>query len=156
LPNYTTGILLQPLSIPGAGSTARWVRDVFDHPFEEEFVTKLRDQDPQWQVDVEDIAKLHLAALAFDDVQNERLLGFAHRFNYNSFLQSFRILAPQRTFPADSPGQREASTTLETRRSVELLQRFGAEGWVPFEESVRRSCLDMYGDGFMVFDGRIG
>ena len=34
LPNYTTGIVLQPLSIPGAGSTARWVRDVFDHPYE--------------------------------------------------------------------------------------------------------------------------
>lgn len=141
LPNYTTGVVLQPLGIPGAGSTARWVRDVFDNPFEESFVTKIRDQDPQWQVDVEDIAKLHLAALIFPDVTGERLLGFAHRFNYNSFLRVFRSLAPERTFPQDDPGQRQSSTIVECQRSIELLQRFGGRGWLSFEESIRRSCL---------------
>jgi nucleoside-diphosphate-sugar epimerase len=156
LPNYTSGIILQPLSVPGAGSTARWVRDVFDHPFEEEFVKKLRDQDPQWQVDVEDIAKLHLAALTFPDVHNERLFGFAHRFNYNSFLEVFRNLAPGRTFAADEPTQQQSSTIVETKRSVELLRRFGGQGWVPFEESVRRSCLGTYGEEFSVYDGRLG
>jgi nucleoside-diphosphate-sugar epimerase len=156
LPNYTSGILLQPLSIPGVGSTARWVRDVFDHPFEEGFVTKLRDQDPQWQVDVEDIAKLHLAALTMNDVQNERLFGFAHRFNYNNFLQAFRALAPKREFAADEPGQQQPSTTIDNARSVELLRRYGADRWVPFEESVRRSCLGTYGDGFGAYDGRLG
>lgn len=141
LPNYTTGVVLQPLSIPGIGSTARWVRDVFDHPFEEAFVTKLRDQDPQWQVEVEDIAKLHFAALTFADVQGERLLGFSHRFNYNSFLRVFRELAPERKFPQDDPNQHEASTILNCARSLELLQWLGGSGWVSFEESVRRSCL---------------
>lgn len=141
LPNYTTGVLLQPLSIPGVGSTARWVRDVFDNPFEEAFVTKLRDQDPQWQVDVEDIAKLHIAALTLPDVNGERLFGFSHRFNYNSFLRVFRELAPERSFPQDDPGQREASTTLDCARSIELLQKLGGNGWMSFEESVRRSCL---------------
>ncbi|KAF2628313.1 NAD(P)-binding protein [Macroventuria anomochaeta] len=153
LPNYTSGIVLQPLSIPGAGSTARWVRDVYDHPFEKVFVSKLRDDSPQWQVDVEDIAKLHLATLTFDDVSNERLLGFAHRFNYNSFLQTFRKLAPEREWPADRSGLELPSTVIENKRSIELLRRFGANGWVPFHESVRRSCLDEYGDGFAVFDG---
>jgi nucleoside-diphosphate-sugar epimerase len=154
LPNYTSGIILQPLSVPGAGSTARWVRDVFDHPFEEDYVTKLRDQDPQWQVDVEDIAKLHLAALTFDDVSGERLFGFAHRFNYNSFLQTFRSLAPEQTWPADEDSQQQASTIVENSRSIELLRRFGAEDWVPFDESVRRSCLGQYGDKFAVFSGQ--
>lgn len=155
LPNYTSGMILQPLSIPGAGSTARWVRDVFDHPFEDEFVSKLRDDSPQWQVDVEDIAKLHLAALAFEDVQNERLFGFAHKFNYNSFLRSFGNLAPERKWPALLTGLSLPSTINENGRSIELLRRFGADGWVPFEESVRRSCLDEYGDGFAAFDGTI-
>src|SRR5690242_8510203 len=54
LPNYTSGIILQPLETPGAGSTARWVRDMYECPFEEEFVAKLRDDSPQYQVDVED------------------------------------------------------------------------------------------------------
>jgi nucleoside-diphosphate-sugar epimerase len=156
LPNYTSGIILQPLDIPGAGSTARWVRDVYDHPLEERFVEKLRDQDPQWQVDVEDIAKLHLAALTFSDVNNERLFGFAHRFNYNSFLEVFRSLAPERTFAADEPTQQQPSTTIDNERSIELLKRFGGQGWVPFEESVRRSCLDTYGHGFGAYDGRLG
>lgn len=155
LPNYTSGIILQPLSIPGAGSTARWVRDVFDHPFEEGFVTKLRDQDPQWQVDVEDVAKLHLAALTFDDVANERLFGFAHRFNYNSFLQAFRSLAPERKWPADESGQEQPSTMVDNKRSIELLKRFGAKGWIPFDESVRRSCLNKYGSEFSALEEHI-
>ena len=153
LPNYTSGMILQPLSIPGAGSTARWVRDVFDYPFQEEFVAKLRDDSPQWQVDVEDIAKLHLAALVFDDVRNERLFGFAHRFNYNDFLRVFRNLAPEREWPLDKIELEQPSTIVDTRRSIELLRRFGSEGWVPFDESIRRSCLDEYGDGYAGFNG---
>lgn len=153
LPNYTSGIILQPLSVPGAGSTARWVRDVFDHPFEEDFVAKLRDDSPQWQVDVEDVAKLHLAALTFDEVDGERLFGFAYPFNYNSFLQVFRSLSPERTFPADEPGKQQPSTIVDNRRSIELLKKFGANGWVPFEESVRRSCLGTYGDDSSAFEG---
>lgn len=153
LPNYTSGIVLQPLSIPGAGSTARWVRDVFNHPFEEQFVSRLRDDNPQWLVDAEDVAKLHLATLTFEDVRNERLFGFAHRFNYNSFLQVFRSLAPQREWPADKVGLELPSTTIKNERSIELLKRFGEGGWVPLHESVRRSCLDEYGDGFDAFQG---
>jgi nucleoside-diphosphate-sugar epimerase len=156
LPNYTSGIILQPLSVAGAGSTARWVRDAFDHPSEEEYVAKLRDDSPQWQVDVEDIAKLHLAALIFDEVNGERLFGFAFPFNYNSFLRVFRNLAPDRMFPADEPGKRKPSTTVDFQRSIELLRKFGANGWVPFEESVRRSCLGTYGDGFVGYNGFVG
>lgn len=152
LPNYTSGIVLQPMEIPGAGSTARWVRDVYDHPLEENFVAILRDDAPQWQVDTEDIAKLHLAALVFEDVSNERLFGFAHKFNFNSFLHVFRQLAPERDWPADRPGLKLPSTAIENGRSVELLRRFGASGWVPFQESVRRSCLNEYGLDFAGFD----
>lgn len=153
LPNYTSGIVLQPLSIPGAGSTARWVQDVYDHPFEEEFVSKLRDDSPAWQVEVEDVAKLHLAALCFDDVTDERLFGFAHKFNYNSFLKVFRELAPERNWPKDRDGLEWPSTIVNNKRSIELLRRFGADGWVPFDESVRRSCLSQYGERFTPFDG---
>ncbi|KNG50440.1 aldehyde reductase ii [Stemphylium lycopersici] len=155
LPNYTTGIVLQPLSILGAGSTARWVRDVFDHPFEEEFVSKLRDDSPQWQIDVEDVAKLHLAALIFEDVKNERLFGFAYKFNYNSLLGVFRELAPERQWPKNRQELQLPSTMVENARSIELLRRFGAGGWVPFFESVRRSCTNEYGDGYADHRGDI-
>lgn len=113
----------------------------------------LREDAPQWQVDVEDIAKLHLAALTFRDVSNERLFGFAHKFNYNSFLQVFRELAPGRDWPADRAELEQPSTIIECGRSVELLQRFGTSDWVPFQESVRRSCLNEYGPGFAAYDG---
>ncbi|KAF3009737.1 hypothetical protein E8E13_009265 [Curvularia kusanoi] len=155
LPNYTSGIILQPMAIPGAGSTARWVRDLYDHPFEETFVSILRDDAPQWQVDVEDIAKLHLASLTFEDVRNERLFGFAHKFNYNSFLQVFREVSPEREWPADCPELKQPSTSVECKRSVEILQRFGASDWVPFRESVRRSCLNEYGSGFAAYNGSL-
>jgi nucleoside-diphosphate-sugar epimerase len=156
LPNYTSGIILQPLSVAGVGSTARWVRDVFDHPSEEKYVAKLRDDSPQWQVDVEDVAKLHLAALTFEEVNGERLFGFAFPFNYNSFLQAFRSLAPEREYPSDEPGKQQPSTLVDNRRSIALLKKFGASGWVPFDESVRRSCLGIYGDGYGIYNGRLG
>jgi nucleoside-diphosphate-sugar epimerase len=156
LPNYTSGIILQPLGVPGAGSTARWVRDVFNHPSKEEYVAKLRDDSPQWQVDVEDVAKLHLAALVFEEVNGERIFGFAFPFNYNSFLRVLRSLAPEREFPPDERSKQQPSTVVDNQRSIAILKKFGANGWVPFEESVRRSCLGTYGDGFSVYIGRLG
>jgi hypothetical protein len=99
---------------------------------------------------------LHLAALIFDEVNGERLFGFAFPFNYNSFLHVFRNLAPDRMFPHDEPGKKEPSTIVDNQRSIELLQKLEANGWVPFEESVRRSCLGTYGDGFSAYSGLPG
>jgi hypothetical protein len=45
---------------------------------------------------------------------------------------------------------------VDNQRSIAILKKFGANGWVPFEESVRRSCLGTYGDGFSVYNGRLG
>lgn len=144
LPNYTTGCILQSRSMPGAGSTARWVRDAYERPFEEEYISKIRDQQAQWQVDVEDVARLHLAALLHDDVVGERLLAFGTAFNYEEFLKVFREMAPERLFPVpeDVEGEMWPATVVETSRSVELLKRFGQNGWTSFDESVRRTCLD--------------
>ncbi|KAJ4993174.1 Aldehyde reductase 2-like protein 1 [Stagonosporopsis vannaccii] len=136
------------MEIPGAGSTVRWVRYVHDFPSEVVFVAKLRDDSPQYQVDVEDIAKLHLAALAFEDVCDERLFGFAYKFNYNSFLRVLRELSPEREWLADDMGLGLPSMVIEDKRSIELLKRFGAKDWVPFEENIRRSCLGEYGQEF--------
>ncbi|CAN9182394.1 unnamed protein product [Alternaria alternata] len=126
-----------PLSVAGAGSTARWVRDAFDHPSEEEYVAKLRDDSPQWQVDVEDIAKLHLAALIFDEVNGERLFGFAFPFNYNSFLRVFRNLAPDHLLPADEPRKGKSEYHCGFPRDpLQLSRKFGANGW----SAVSRKC----------------
>ncbi|KAG5744891.1 hypothetical protein H9Q70_012405 [Fusarium xylarioides] len=42
---------------------------------------------PQWYVDVKDTALLHLAALTFDDVNNERLLPFGGRYCWTVVLE---------------------------------------------------------------------
>lgn len=88
-------------------------------------------------------------------MKNERLFGFAYKFNYNSLLGVFRELAPERQWPENRQELQLPSTMVENARSIELLRRFGAGGWVPFFESVRRSCTNEYGDGYADHRGDI-
>ncbi|KAF2475134.1 NAD dependent epimerase/dehydratase family protein [Lindgomyces ingoldianus] len=98
---------------------------------------------PEWYVDVEDTALLHIAALTQPDVQNERVLAFGGRFNYNEILDLFRKLVPDRAFLKDIDEPPSDQGTVDNSRGTELLKRLGKPGgfstleeaitkWVPF------------------------
>jgi nucleoside-diphosphate-sugar epimerase len=93
---------------------------------------------PEWYVDVEDTALLHVAALTLPDVQNERIIAMAGRFCYNEILDIFRKLAPDHEFLVRVDEVRDEGT-VDNRRAEVLLKRVkGREGWTSLEDTVKK------------------
>ncbi|KAI8712555.1 Epimerase domain-containing protein [Fusarium sp. LHS14.1] len=136
LPCFNIGPILHPKQ---PGSTGKWVRDFWRDPGH---YKDLQQFGASWYISVEDTALLHIAALTQEDVERERLLGFAGPFNLNSWLHVFRQLDPAKPWPADDPSQEHNLCKVATRREVELLKRFRRSGWTSFYESVRQNCLE--------------
>ena len=136
LPTYTIGAILHAKL---SGSTAKIVLDFFRNPAGGAF---LQEFGASYFVHVRDVALLHIAALTQEDVKNERLLAFAETFNFNSWLDVFRQLDPSKPWPEHDPAQLHDLTKIDGRRELELLRRFGLDGWTSFYDSVRMTCLD--------------
>ena len=92
---------------------------------------------PQYYINVQDTARLHVAALIYPDVKEERLFAWAHPFNWNDFLAIFRTLYPERKFIDDIEGLGKDLSTVENGRAEEILKRIGKRGWVGMEETLR-------------------
>jgi nucleoside-diphosphate-sugar epimerase len=135
LPCFVIGPILHAKQ---PGSTAKWVMDFWSNP---SCFAPLQGFGASFYINSEDSANLHIAALTQEDVKNERLLGFAGDFNFNSWLEVFRTLDPSKPWPADDPKQGRDLTTVDSKRELELLRRFGSTGWTSFHDSVKKTCL---------------
>ncbi|KAE8447770.1 hypothetical protein EG329_010164 [Mollisiaceae sp. DMI_Dod_QoI] len=134
LPNLNIGKILvkgQP------ASTGGWVVDLYHGD-----TTKFQNFPPQWFVDVQDDAILHVAALTNPDVKNERIYAFAEPFNTNDLLQIFRKIQPDKTFPENfvDDNVRDLSK-VKNERAIELLKTFGQPGFTSLEESIKK-CIE--------------
>lgn len=136
LPCFTIGPILHPKQ---PGSTGKWVQDFWKDPGH---FAPLQGFGASYYVDTKDTALLHIAGLTQEDVKNERLFGFAGTFNFNSWVSVFRQLAPSKPWPADDPNQQHDLSKVDDSRELELLKRFGQNGWTSFYDSVRRNCLE--------------
>ena len=136
LPDFIVGPIFHAKQ---PGSTGRWVKAFFDDPGHYE---PLQNFVPQYFVDVEDTVLLHIASLTEEDVKDERLFGFAEPFNFNSWVGAFRKIDPSKPWPPDDPKQQHDLSKADTKRALELLKRYGQDGWTPFYDSVRRNCLE--------------
>lgn len=106
------------------------------------FVNFLHNFAPQYQVDIRDIARLHLAGLTSPSVQNERIMGFGPgTFNFNTLVRTMRTFDPQRELPAEMEDPGEDLSTVVQDRTVEILRGLGREGWTSMEQSLRENCL---------------
>lgn len=96
---------------------------------------------PQWFVDVEDTALLHLGALTLDDVENERLLALSGPFSWTEAAEIMRKNHPELQSIAtdiNEPDKDVGATRNE--RSIEVLKRMGKpEGFTSLEGSVENS-----------------
>ncbi|KAI8296348.1 Aldehyde reductase 2 [Colletotrichum sp. SAR11_240] len=91
----------------------------------------------QWFCDVVDIARIHIAALLFPDVQSERLIAYAGRFNINDILGVFRETQPGRSFPADLPDLGVDVGKIANERATELMKKLrGGEGWTSLKDCI--------------------
>ncbi|OJK04307.1 hypothetical protein ASPACDRAFT_37865 [Aspergillus aculeatus ATCC 16872] len=94
---------------------------------------------PQWYVNVEDTARLHVVALLSPAVRGERIFAFASEFNWTDVVGILRRLRPNNALIPDPPANevRDASEILPSRRAEELLREFyGQPGWISLEETI--------------------
>ncbi|KAH8799087.1 hypothetical protein F5884DRAFT_687072 [Xylogone sp. PMI_703] len=136
LPCFNTGPIIHPRQ---QGSTGKWVMDFWKDPGH---FAPLQGFGASYYVDVEDTALLHIAALTQEDVKDERLLGFAGTFNFNSWVEVFRKIDPSKPWPAEDPNQKHDLSKVDDAREVELLKRFGQPGWTSFYDSVKKNVLE--------------
>ncbi|KAL9090423.1 MAG: hypothetical protein Q9159_001952 [Coniocarpon cinnabarinum] len=122
-PDFVTGALLLP-SLPRR--TAGMVQCLYDGDISD---FEQRRWQPSFMVDVRDTARLHVAALLFPDVANERLPGYSEPISINEMIETFRKISPGwDKLPLQEPEQRDLST-VDCGRSLEMLQRMGQADW---------------------------
>jgi len=128
LPNGNFGHLLKPSD----NSTGSWITDLYDgkdYPFK---------IPPQWFVDVQDDAKLHVAALVDPACDGQRIFAYAEPYNCNDILAIFRKLQPSKSFLADREHGRDVSE-IPNAEAEELLKKHYGHGWTSLEESIRQN-----------------
>ncbi|CAN9185995.1 unnamed protein product [Alternaria alternata] len=137
LPNGIFGRVLDPVN-QGYRSSAHWIPDLFEGKIEH-----MRLFPPQWFVDVEDVALLHVAAAILPHVKNERIFAFAEPFTFNKILSVLRKLYPTRSF-IDDFSEGEDLTTIKPRaRAQSMLRELGQAEWTSLERSVEKN-LEVY------------
>ncbi|KAF1962084.1 NAD(P)-binding protein [Byssothecium circinans] len=132
LPNVNWGTVVRP-DKTGFISSSGFLKLLWDG------VTAFVDMfPPQWCVDVEDTALLHIAALTEEDVQGERLFAFAERFTYTEVVDILRKEFPDRKL-VDKIEEKAHNGTVDNKRSIELLKRLGKkDGFSTLEEMIKK------------------
>jgi nucleoside-diphosphate-sugar epimerase len=143
LPNANMGNILS-VKDQGYPSTAGWVRAAWDgFKGHEDLVFN----PPQYYINVQDNARVHVVALIYEDVSNERLFTFAHPYTWNDILHIFRKLYPERTFQPDYNNLGKDMSKVANERAEELLKRFGLTGWTSLEDSVKAIVEHVVAEG---------
>jgi nucleoside-diphosphate-sugar epimerase len=91
----------------------------------------------EWFVDVNDNARIHVAALLSKSVTNERIFASGSAFTWNDVFAILRKLYPSKKFADDIPNAELSNMRIPTERGVQLLRDvFGRPGWTSLEETV--------------------
>jgi nucleoside-diphosphate-sugar epimerase len=133
LPNANMGLILS-VEHQGYPSTAGWIKALWNGFKGNE---DLAFNPPQYYVNVQDNARVHVAALIYEDVKNERLFAFAHPYTWNDILEVFRKLYPQKEFIDNLPNLGKDLSQVANGRAEDLVKRFGLTNWTSLEDSVR-------------------
>lgn len=130
LPNCNFGPILKPGG-EDSSSTASWA-------------IKLAKGDksvpgvlaPQWMVNVQDTARLHVAALIDPSCAGQRIFAFAEPFNCNDLLGLFRKHYPNHSFLQDQEGLARDLSEIPNQDAAELLRKHHGKGWTGLEDSL--------------------
>lgn len=150
LPNMNIGNIL---SVKGQGypSTSGWVKalwDGFKGHEDLEYKGALRlhrsldstltiPNPPQYYVNVQDNARVHVGAMIFSDVKSEWLYSCAYPYNWNDMLAVFRKLYPDRKFREDYTDNGHDVSKVANGRAEEIVKRFDRPGWTSLEDSLK-------------------
>lgn len=95
-------------------------------------------------MDVDDTARIHVAALLCKSVQNERIFAHAAPFNWSQILAILRTLRPSKLLPEVMLGAELSNMKVPNERGEQLLKDvFGRPGWNSLEEVVAENIKDL-------------
>ncbi|KAK1673867.1 NAD dependent epimerase/dehydratase [Colletotrichum godetiae] len=124
----------------GHSSTSSFIESLWNGTH----VDRLASIPPQYFVDVEDNARLHVAAAVLPNVRSERIFAWAEPFNFDTVLDILRTHFPEKNFVDNFHHYRELSVVSQPQsRAVELLRQLGREGFVPLKQSVLLNVEDL-------------
>ncbi|GME52371.1 uncharacterized protein K452DRAFT_290798 [Neofusicoccum parvum] len=92
---------------------------------------------PQHFIDVQDVARLHVAAAIHPDVIGERIFAWAEPYNFDTILEILRKQNPGIEFVADFHSGKDLSVVEPRARAEQLLQDLGRQGFTSLEDSIR-------------------
>ncbi|KAK3291055.1 uncharacterized protein B0H64DRAFT_451721 [Chaetomium fimeti] len=140
LPSMNFGKSLDPVN-QGHPSTSFMVQAVFQgNATNDVCLTNA----PDFFVDVQDNARLHIAALIHPGVQGERIFAYAQPYTWRGIQDAIRGLYPSKSFAGDiEHAKLDASHIVAAPRAEELLKEMGQEGWSSLEETVRMNVEDL-------------
>ncbi|KAL4996704.1 hypothetical protein BDV10DRAFT_186942 [Aspergillus recurvatus] len=131
VPNTNYGRILCP-EMPG--STMAWTANLLNGDD-----TVVRSFPPQWFVDVEDTARLHVVALLSPSAVGKRLFAFAQAFNWTDIITILHKLRPENKLlpPCPKNEGRDLSELIDAPEAEAMIKEFfGRKGWVGLEESL--------------------
>lgn len=91
----------------------------------------------QWMIDVVDCARLHVIALVDPEVRDQRVLGYADKYDWDLLVGVMRKLAPGKTAHLKEIGVEEWTNTVDNSLPLQMLKRVGVEGFKGLEESIK-------------------
>lgn len=141
LPNANFGPVISAAH-QGYGTTLGWIRALWTNfdGLDEQQRAGLLAQPPQHYVNIVDDALLHIAALVYSDVQDERLMAFAYPYNWNDLLAGLRKLSsPERILMDDMAELGRDVSRVTNERAEELLRRISGHGWTGLEETIQQA-----------------
>ncbi|KAL3470504.1 NAD(P)-binding protein [Aspergillus californicus] len=101
---------------------------------------------PQWFVNVEDTARLHVVALLAPEVKSERIWACAKPMNWTGIVARLRELRPLNSSipePPENEGEENSDITGSKRAEGYLKRFFNRSGWATLEESLRDGIMDL-------------
>ncbi|KFY82364.1 hypothetical protein V500_10591 [Pseudogymnoascus sp. VKM F-4518 (FW-2643)] len=90
----------------------------------------------EYFIDVDDAGRLHVAAAVLPKLEDQRIFGFAGRFNWDSVLEIFRKHVPEGKFPDNFSGGEDGNEIIPRGKAEQLLRDLGRPGWTSLEESI--------------------
>jgi nucleoside-diphosphate-sugar epimerase len=132
LPDFTIGKIIN-VEKQGYPSSASLLKAAFEGNMEYASLVG-----PQYEIDVQDCALLHVAALLSPNAKNERIFGYAYPKNWTNTLQYIKELYPERTVVAAPKDEAEILVNLTARpRAEELLRWIAGKGWTSYKDSIQ-------------------
>ncbi|CEJ93158.1 hypothetical protein VHEMI08768 [[Torrubiella] hemipterigena] len=93
---------------------------------------------PQYfYVDVEDTARLHVAALLHPSIRDERIFAYAAPYTWRGMQDILRELYPERDFVEVPEASLDESVIVQREVAEGYLQMMGRDGWTGLKDCVR-------------------